>query len=67
MKEEEEFKEIICDKDLTIQKLKVKVDNFEELSLENDKNSAMLAKLYNAGVIDGEGELVIKKNDQEEI
>ena len=60
MKEEEEFKEMICDKDLIIQELKENVYNFEELSLENDKNSAILAKLYDAGFIDEEGELVIK-------
>ena len=52
---------MISDKDLIIQKLKEKVDNLEELSLENDKNSAMLVKLYDAGVIDEEDELMIKK------
>ena len=60
MKEKEEFKEMICDKDLIIQELKENVDNFEELSLENDKYSAILAKLYDEGFIDEEGELVIK-------
>ena len=67
MNEEEEFKEMICDKDLIIQELKAKVNDFEDLSLENDKNSALLAKLYDAGIIDEEGELVIKKNDEEEM
>ena len=67
MNEEEEFKEMISDKDLIIQELKAKVNDFEDLSLENDKNSALLAKLYDACIIDEEGELVIKKNDEEEI
>ena len=52
---------MICDKDLIIQEYKEKVDNFEELSFENVRNSAMLAKLYDVGVMDEKGELVIKK------
>ena len=57
---------MICDKDFIIQELIEKVDNFKEFSLKNDKNSAMLVKLYDAGVIDEEGELVIKKRDEVE-
>ena len=65
--EEEEVKEISHEKDYIIQDLKEKIKNFEALSQENDKNSAILAKLFEGGIIDEEGELMDKEKDEEEM
>ena len=67
MKEEEEFKEINHEKDYIIQNLKEKIKNFEAHSQENDKNTAILAKLFDGGIIDAEGELVDNQKDEEEM
>ena len=67
MKEEEEFKVIKHEKDYIIQNLKEKIKNFEALSQENDKNTAILAKLFDGGIIDAEGELEDNQNDEEEM
>ena len=67
MKEEEEFKEINHEKFYIIQSLKEKIKKFEDLSQENDKNTAILDKLFDGGIIDAEGELVDNQKDEEEM
>ena len=65
--EEEESKEMNREKDQIIEDLKQKVIDFEELRLENDKNSTILAKLFDGGIIDQEGELLNHPVDEEEM
>ena len=44
-------------KDEAIEKLKKQIDQFDELNAENNKNSENLARLFERGIIDVEGEL----------
>ena len=54
-------------KDQLITELKNKVDKFEEVCYENDKNSEILSKLFDKGIIDGNGELIKEKKDEEDM
>ena len=53
----EEIKEEMSLKDEAIEKLKKQLDQFDELNAENNKNSEILARLFERGIIDAEGEL----------
>ena len=57
----EEVKEEIYIKHQLIEDLKEKVDKFEEVCLKNDKNSEILSKLLDKGIIDGNEELIEKR------
>ena len=63
----EEVKEINDEKDEIIEDLKQKVKNFEMLSMENEKNSAILAKLFDGGLIDEDGELTNKQIEEDDM
>ena len=41
-----------------IRELNDKIDRFSKLEEENDKNSEILARLFDAGVINNEGNLI---------
>ena len=62
-----EFKEINEEKDQVIEFLKQKVKDFKILSQENDKNSAILAKLFDGGIINEDGEMVNQHADEEDM
>ena len=66
---DEEVKEQIqlLYKDRIIDDLKKKINTFEEKAIESDKNSEILAKLFECGVINEDGELLLenKKKDNE--
>ena len=62
----EEDIEEIYHKDDAIQELKEKVKHFEELEIENDKNSRILSNLFDCGIIDSEGNLIQPKFKDEE-
>ena len=61
----EESKDEIMPKDKVIEDLKNKVLQFELAVTQNDKNSEILSKLFEAGVINGEGELIHCKSEYE--
>ena len=63
----EEVKEINDEKDEIIEDLKQKVKNFEMLSMENEKNSAILTKLFDGGLIDEDGELTNKQIEEDDM
>ena len=65
--EDEELKEVDTSKDQIIEDLKQKVRDFDALRLENDKNSVILAKLFDGGVIDEEGKLIGHLMDEQEM
>ena len=54
----EEVKEEVSDKDQIISELRDKMRAFEELRIVNDKNSQMLANLFDGGIIDEEGNVI---------
>ena len=54
----EEVKEGISEKDEIIFELREKMRTFEELRIENDKNSQILASLFDSGIIDADGNVV---------
>ena len=60
-----EIKQEISRKDLLIEELKGKVENFEDLCLENDKNSEILSRLFDRGIINENGDVVDKKEDND--
>ena len=64
----EEIKQEVTEKDEVIQSLKRQVESFERLEIENDRNSEILAKLFESKVIDENGELmgVKEKSDKME-
>ena len=51
-------------KDILIEGLKEKVDKFEEVCQENDKNSKILSWLYDKGIIDESGNIIDKNNEE---
>ena len=55
---QEEYKNDVDRRAEEIKQLKSKVDKFEELNKENDKNSQILSRLFEWGVIDEDGELI---------
>ena len=61
----EESKDEIMPKDKVIEDLKNKVLQFELAVTQNYKNSEILSKLFEDGVIDGEGELIHYKSEYE--
>ena len=63
---DEEIKEETYDKDEIINELTSKVKRFEELAIENDKNSNILARLFDGGIIDATGKLVIQKSREDD-
>ena len=65
--EDEELKEVDMSKDQIIEDLKQKVRDLDALRLENDKNSVILAKLFDGGVIDEEGKLIDHLIDEQEM
>ena len=54
----EEVKEGISEKDEINFELREKMRTFEELRIENDKNSQILASLFDSGIIDADGNVV---------
>ena len=66
---DEEVKEQIqlLYKDRIIDDLKKKINIFEEKAIESDRNSEILVKLFECGVINEDGELLLenKKKDNE--
>ena len=50
-------------RDIAIEELKEKVRMFDEISAKNDKNSQILSRLFDNGIIDGEGELIRPEGD----
>ena len=65
--EDEGAQRIDMSKDQIIENLKQKVRDFDALRLENDKNSVILAKLFDGGVIDEEGKLIGHLIDEQEM
>ena len=65
--EDEELKEVDMNKDQIIKDLKQKVRDFDTLRLEKDKNSVILTKLFDDGVIDEEGKLIGHLMDEQEM
>ena len=54
----EEVKEGISEKDEIIFELREKMRTFEELRIENDKNSQILTSLFDSGIIDADDNVV---------
>lgn len=50
-----------------IQELLSKVDRFEELKFDSKKNAKKLNKLYQAGHIDIEGNIIIRKDGKQDM
>ena len=63
----EESKEVVSEKDQIIEDLKNKVQNFEEMCLVNNKNSLILARLFDSGIISADGELIDSNKNQEDM
>ena len=63
---DEEIKEETYDKDEIINELTSKVKRFEELVIENDKNSNILARLFDGGIIDATGQIEIQKSREDD-
>ena len=63
---DEEIKEETYDKDEIIDELTSKVKRFEELAIENDKNSNILSRLFDGGIIDATGQIVIQKSREDD-
>ena len=61
----EEVKEEISEKDQIISELREKMRAFEELRIVNDKNSQILANLFDGGIIDEEGNMIDPQNNEE--
>ena len=57
-KKNEEIKLEISMSDKAIQELQRKVQIFDQLESENDKNSEILSRLYDSGIINENGALV---------
>ena len=62
----EEDKVEVYERDEVIQRLKEKVKRFEDLEIENDKNSHILSNLYESGIIDADGHLIRQRKEEEE-
>ena len=63
----EEIKQEVTEKDEVIQSLKRQVESFEWLEIENDRNSEILAKLFESKIIDENGELMGEKEKSDEM
>ena len=61
----EEYKNDVDRRAEEIEQLKAKVDKFEELNQENNKNSQILSRLFEWGVIDEDGELIREDREHE--
>ena len=53
-------------RDKIIMDLQNEVKEFETVTRENDKNSEILSRLFEWGIIDGEGRLIDRKEKQED-
>ena len=51
------------DKDKMIESLLMKIQDFEEKIADHEKNTELLGKLYDSGLIDENGVPVIKEDD----
>ena len=61
----EEVKEEISEKkNQIISELREKMRVFKELRIVNDKNSKMLANLFDGGIIDEEGNMIDPQNNE---
>ena len=49
-------------RDMVIEEQKQKIKDFEEISKENYKNTEILSRLYEGGIINEEGD-VLEKNE----
>ena len=63
VQEFEELKKKSTADNRTIMNLKDKLKEFQEQHLENQENRDKLARLYELGIIDSEGDYIIKRND----
>ena len=61
----EEVKQEISRKDMLIEDLKEKVVKFEEVCLENDKNSEILSRLFDRGIINAKGDVINKSEEDD--
>ena len=61
----EEVKQEISRKDMLIEDLKEKVVKFEEVCLENDKNSEILFRLFDRGIINAKGDVINKSEEDD--
>ena len=50
---------------MLIEDLKGKIKKFEEVCFENDKNSEILSRLYNRGIINEAGDILNKGNEDD--
>ena len=57
----------VTEKDEVIQRLKRQVESFERLEIENDRNSEILAKLFEWKIIDENGELMGEKEKSDKM
>ena len=53
-------------RDKIIEDLQNEVKEFETVTRENDKNSEILSRLFERGIIDEEGRLIDRKEKQED-
>ena len=58
----EEIKGEVDGKDDIINELSDKLKDFDELKIQNDKHSQMLADLFDAGIIDIDWNLIVPPN-----
>ena len=63
----EEIKEEVDEKDYIINELSDKLKDFDELEIQNDKHSQMLADLFDAGIIDIDGNLISPPNRENNV
>ena len=63
----EENKEVIYEKEDIIVELRDKVRAFDELKIENEKNSQILAELFDGGIIDEKGQIIFHQNREEDL
>ena len=61
----EEVKQEISRKDILIEDMKGKIKMFEEVCFENDKNSEILSRLYDRGIINEAGD-ILNKGDEDD-
>ena len=52
-------------KNQIISDLQLQIQDFEDKMKENEKNAAILTRLFEGGIIDGAGELMIEQHEEE--
>ena len=60
---ENDVKHEMDDRDLVIEDLKQKIKDFEEMSIDNDKNAEILSRLFESGIINSEGDVLEKEKN----